>query len=46
MTNKILKKEDLNNLSFEDSLKELEKIVEELDSGTMDLEKAVEAYEI
>ena len=46
MTGKIFKKEELNNLSFEDSLKQLEKIVEELDSGSMDLEKAVEAYEI
>ena len=44
MTGKIFKKEELNNLSFEDSLKQLEKIVEELDSGSMDLEKAVEAY--
>ena len=46
MSGKILEKEELSNLSFEESLKQLEKIVEELDSGTMDLEKAIEAYEI
>ena len=46
MSGKIVEKEELSNLSFEESLKQLEKIVEELDSGTMDLEKAIEAYEI
>ena len=43
MSGKIVEKEELSNLSFEESLKQLEKIVEELDSGTMDLEKAIEA---
>ena len=46
MSGKIVEKEELSNLSFEESLKQLEKIVEELDSGAMDLEKAIEAYEI
>ena len=32
-------------LSFEDSLKQLEKIVEQLESGDIDLEKSVKLYE-
>jgi len=46
MSGKISKKDDLDGLSFEESLKALEKIVEDLDSGSMDLDKAIEAYEI
>jgi len=38
-------KNGIENLSFEESLKALEEIVEELDSGTIDLDKAVAAYE-
>ena len=32
-------------LSFEDSLRQLEKIVEQLESGDIDLEKSVKLYE-
>ena len=38
-------KKNTNNLSFEDSLKKLEDIVDQLDSGEVDLEKSVELYE-
>ena len=34
-----------NDISFEDALKDLEKIVEELNNGDMELEKAISAYE-
>tara|TARA_E500000178_G_scaffold353302_1_gene418825 strand:+ start:2385 stop:2606 length:222 start_codon:yes stop_codon:yes gene_type:complete len=33
------------NISFEEALKDLEKIVEELNNGDMELEKAITAYE-
>lgn len=33
------------NITFEDNLKELENIVEQLESGDIDLEKSVELYE-
>ena len=33
------------NISFEEALKNLEKIVEELNNGDMELEKAITAYE-
>ena len=33
------------NFSFEDNLKKLEDIVEQLESGEIDLEKSVELYE-
>ena len=33
-----------NTLSFEDALKELEAIVEKLEGGTVDLDKAIDAY--
>ena len=45
MSNENKISEEIKKLSFEESLKELEKIVEELDSGSIDLDKAVEAYE-
>ena len=35
-----------NELSFEESLKELENIVDQLESGDIDLEKSVKLYEI
>ena len=38
-------KEIKNKLSFESSLKQLEEIVEKLESGDVDLEKSVELYE-
>ena len=38
-------KEDINNMNFEAALKSLEEIVNQLDSGEIDLDKAVEAYE-
>ena len=34
-----------NELSFEESLKELENIVDQLESGDIDLEKSVKLYE-
>ncbi len=34
-----------NDISFEEALKDLEKIVEELNHGDMELEKAITAYE-
>ena len=34
-----------NDTSFEEALKELEKIVEDLNNGDMELEKAITAYE-
>ena len=39
----MVKKE--KKLSFEENLKELENIVEQLESGEIDLEKSVELYE-
>ena len=33
------------NISFESCLKQLEEIVEQLESGNVDLEKSVELYE-
>ncbi len=39
------KKINLENLSFENALKDLEEIVEELDTGELELEKAIKAYE-
>ena len=37
--------EKKNDISFEDALKDLEKIVEDLNNGDMELEKAITAYE-
>ena len=34
-----------NDISFEEALKDLEKIVENLNNGDMELEKAITAYE-
>ena len=34
-----------NDITFEEALKDLEKIVEELNNGDMELEKAITAYE-
>jgi exodeoxyribonuclease VII small subunit len=36
---------DIQKLSFEDALGELEGIVRDLESGTVKLDKAIEAYE-
>ena len=33
------------DISFEEAMKDLEKIVEELNNGDLDLEKAINAYE-
>ena len=38
-------KKNNKDLSFEDSLKNLEDIVEQLESGDVDLDKSVELYE-
>ncbi|MDB9761323.1 exodeoxyribonuclease VII small subunit [Alphaproteobacteria bacterium] len=37
--------ENIKDLTFEEALKELEEIVSQLDTGSIDLDKAVEAYE-
>jgi len=37
--------DDVSKLSFEDALKQLEDIVRELESGTVNLDNAVAAYE-
>ena len=34
-----------NDISFEEALKDLEKIVDDLNNGDMELEKAITAYE-
>ena len=34
-----------NDIRFEEALKDLEKIVEDLNNGDMELEKAITAYE-
>ena len=34
-----------DNISFEEALKDLEKIVDDLNNGDMELEKAITAYE-
>ncbi len=34
-----------DDISFEDALKNLEEIVDELNNGEMELEKAIKAYE-
>lgn len=39
------KQEDIESLTFEAALKSLEEIVSQLDAGSIDLDKAVEAYE-
>lgn len=36
---------DIDSLTFEVALKSLEEIVSQLDAGSIDLDKAVEAYE-
>ena len=38
-------KEQLANLSFEEALKELQNLVEELESGNVELEKSISLYE-
>jgi len=38
-------KNEIDKLTFEEALKALEEIVSQLDSGEIDLDKAVEAYE-
>ena len=38
-------KNNNKNLSFEDNLKKLEEVVDQLESGEVDLEKSVELYE-
>ena len=37
--------EKLTNLSFEEALKELQNLVEELESGNVELEKSIALYE-
>ena len=36
--------DDINKLSFENALAELEEIVDNLESGSVDLEKSIEYY--
>lgn len=38
-------KNEIDKMTFEEALKALEEIVSQLDSGEIDLDKAVEAYE-
>ncbi|WP_455477302.1 exodeoxyribonuclease VII small subunit [Bartonella sp. B41] len=38
-------KEDISALSFEDALKQLERIVENLERGDVPLEKSIDIYE-
>lgn len=45
MTEENKNMEDLNNLSFEEALAQLENIVRELESGRIKLDDAVNAYE-
>lgn len=40
-----MKREEIENLSFEDALQQLEVIVRDLESGRIKLDDAVEAYE-
>ena len=37
--------DEISKLSFEDALKYLQKIVEELENGNVELEKSIELYE-
>jgi exodeoxyribonuclease VII small subunit len=39
------KQEDIESLTFEAALNSLEEIMSQLDTGSIDLDKAVEAYE-
>jgi len=39
------KQEDIESLTFEAALNSLEEIVNQLDTGSIDLDKAVDAYE-
>ena len=45
MNENILKAEAVEKLSFEDALKELENIVESLESGQVSLDDAISAFE-
>jgi len=45
MTNTAKIPTDIAKLSFEDALKELEKIVGQLEQGKVELEKSIEIYE-
>ena len=40
-----MEEDQLANLSFEDALKELQNLVEELESGNVELEKSIALYE-
>jgi len=37
--------EDINEMSFEESLRTLEQLVKELENGNLDLDKGLEVYE-
>lgn len=37
--------EDIENMTFEDSIKALEQLVNELENGGLDLDKSLEIYE-
>ena len=45
MNDKKIEKEKVENFTFEEALKELEEIVEQLESGEITLDGAVSAYE-
>tara|TARA_B100000963_G_scaffold359848_2_gene388454 strand:- start:965 stop:1177 length:213 start_codon:yes stop_codon:yes gene_type:complete len=40
-----MSKKEINDLTFEEALKDLEVIVEELNDDKLELEKAIQAYE-
>lgn len=45
MTDEEKMREDIAKMSFEDSMKELEDLVKQLESGELDLDKSLEVYE-
>ena len=40
-----MEKNKISELSFEEAIKDLQKIVEELENGNVELEKSIELYE-
>ncbi|MGI6009137.1 MAG: exodeoxyribonuclease VII small subunit [Methanomethylophilus sp.] len=45
MTDEEKMREEIAKMSFEDSMKELEDLVKQLESGELDLDKSLEVYE-
>ena len=40
-----MEENEISKLSFEEAIKDLQKIVEELENGNVELEKSIELYE-